>query len=167
MTQEASSRLAQAAQLLKEELNARLSEDADFAERERLMHKLANSMVQQVQREDLQAIADDFESAMVVGNGQTYRRFKEGTVRYHGLSGPLEVRRWLYRQTGVRNGPTVVPLELRAGLMERTTPALGEALMRGTADTHSRELHRHLELAQRVPPSRTAMEHNTSTLAAA
>ena len=36
--------------------------------------------------------------------------------RYHSLCGAVEVRRDTYRLAGVHNGPTVVPLEIEAGI---------------------------------------------------
>lgn len=146
------------ARLLRAEVDRRVDLDEDFAKRERAMHEVANTVVRYAQRADLQEIADRFDTAEVFVGEQLYRQHEEGTVAYHGLSGSMEVRRWTYRQVGVHNGPTLVPLELAAGLVERATPALASALMKGTADTHSRELEQHMESDLRVPPSRTTME---------
>ena len=70
------------------------------------------------------AIADRHGGQVAV-DGVVYQRHEPGTVRYFTLCGPLDIARWTYRAIGVRNGPTIVPLELDAGLVERTTPALG------------------------------------------
>lgn len=146
------------ARLLREEAERRAPLDGDFAERERALHELTNAAVRCAQREDLQEIADRFEGAEEVFVDNTlYRQHEPGTVDYHGLSGSMSVRRWTYRQAGVHNGPTIVPLDLTAGLIERATPALASALMKGIADTHSRELRQHMESDLRVPPSRTTM----------
>lgn len=150
--------IATIARLLRKEVDARVGLEEDFAERERVTHEIANAVVRQVQREDLQELADRYDTDEVFVGEQLYRRHARGTVDYHGLSGALSVSRWLYRQVGVHNGPTIVPLELSAGLVERATPALASALMKGTADTHSRELKEHMESDLRVPPSRTTME---------
>lgn len=146
------------ARLIREEVECRVGLDEDFAERERVMHEVANAAVRYAQQEDLQEIADRFETEEVFVGEQLYRRHDRGTVDYHGLSGRMSVSRWIYRQAGVHNGPTLVPLELAAGLVERATPALASALMKGIADTHSRELKAHMEADLRVPPSRTTME---------
>lgn len=51
--------------------------------------------------------------------GASYRRLhQESAETCLGLRGPVRVNRGLYRQEGVRNGPTVVPMELRAGIVE-------------------------------------------------
>ena len=52
-------------------------------------------------------------------DGRQYRRLKQRSVgRYFGLRGVTTVERSLYREIGVRNGATVVPLELRAGIVD-------------------------------------------------
>lgn len=151
--------ILEVARLLRQETERRAPLAGDFAERERTLHELANAAVRCAQREDLQEIANRFEGAEEVFVGNTlYRQHEPGSVRYHGLSGPMDVTRWTYREAGVHNGPTIVPLELTAGLIERATPALANALLKGIADTHSRELRQHMESDLRVPPSRTTME---------
>jgi hypothetical protein len=53
----------------------------------------------------------------VVVSGRRFARMREpsrGT--YFALAGTVVVWRYLYREVGVHNGPTVVPLELRAGI---------------------------------------------------
>lgn len=155
---EESKTVATMARLLREEVDQRVGLDEDFATRERVMHEVANAVVSHAQQADLQQLADHFDTAEVVIGEQLYRQHAEGTVAYHGLSGPMPVTRSTYRQVGVHNGPTIVPLDLRAGLVERATPALVSALMKGAADTHTRELKEHMESDVRVPPSRTTME---------
>lgn len=58
-------------------------------------------------------------------NGRSYRRLPQHAAEtYLGLRGSIRVNRGLYRDENVRNGPTVVPMELRAGIAEgRYTPA--------------------------------------------
>ena len=55
-------------------------------------------------------------------DGVIYQRHEPGIVRYFTLCGAVDIERWTYREMGVRNGPTLVPLDLDAGLVERTTP---------------------------------------------
>ena len=57
-------------------------------------------------------------------DGVIYQRHAPGIVRYFTLCGAVDIERWTDREMGVRNGPTLVPLDLDAGLVERTTPAL-------------------------------------------
>lgn len=61
---------------------------------------------------------DPSEERVEVG-GVSYRRLHQHSAEsYLGLRGPIRVIRGLYRQEGVKNGPTVVPMELRAGIVE-------------------------------------------------
>jgi hypothetical protein len=95
--------IAAIAALLREEVDRRFALDAldgDYAERERVMHEVGNEVLRLVQEQDL----------------QVYRRHAEASPTYHGLSGPVTVRHWTYRQVGVHNGPTIVPLDRTAGL---------------------------------------------------
>ncbi len=48
--------------------------------------------------------------------GRRYRRLRDPSLgTYFGLRGRMNVSRHLYREMGVRNGPTIVPLELLCG----------------------------------------------------
>ncbi len=67
-------------------------------------------------------------------NGAVYRRHATGTKRYHTLVGAIDVERASYRVVGVHNGPTVVPLDLAAGIVENATPALAFSVTRAFAE---------------------------------
>lgn len=99
------------------------SPDADFATAEVRLGEL----VADIEGADLGLMlaALDPSDERVEVNGRSYRRLKqEAFETYLGLRGPVRVNRGLYRDEHVRNGPTVVPLELRAGIAEgRYTPA--------------------------------------------
>jgi len=91
-------------------------------------------------------------------NDCRYRHHQQGTVSYHSLLGDLTVCRSTYRYSEVRNGPTVVPLELEMGLIERCTPALARSVALGYAKGPIRSYREDLEAAHRRPPSRAALE---------
>ena len=102
-------------------------------------------------------MADEFPDTVLV-DGVAYKRHQKGMGRYHSLCGPLEVGRFTYRQMGVRNGPTIVPLELEAGLVEGATPALAYNVAHGYGQ-HDMRLHGEMLLmAHRQPPSRATLE---------
>ena len=108
---------------------------------------------------DAQVGADaPFEAREVAVDGVVYQRHEPGTVRYFTLCGPLDIARWTYRAIGVRNGPTIVPLELDAGLVERTTPALGSRIALGYAKDHMRSCEEDMTADHRCPPSRSTLE---------
>lgn len=114
---------------------------------------------------ELQELADSFGDRISVG-GVEYVEHSPGTVEYHSLSGPIEVRRSTYRRVGVHNGATVVPLDLEAGLIERATPAMAKAAALGYAKHELRGVLEDLECAHRVPPSRATMERMACSIAA-
>src|ERR1019366_6023492 len=87
----------------------------------------------------LEAIADSFGEEVLV-DGVPYRLHEPGSDTYHGLCGPLEIRRPTHRQVGVRNGPIVVAMELAAGLVEGATPALAYNVAQGYAQ-HDMRAH--------------------------
>lgn len=145
-------------------VEARLGPDASFGERERAGLELANALCRADQERELQRRALRWKSAALDVDGERYRRHSEGTVTYHGLCGPLVVERWLYRRVGIHNGPTVVPLELDAGLMEGATPALAYAVSHGYADAPSRRVHATMDACHRSPPSRSTTERLAKAL---
>jgi hypothetical protein len=147
-------------------LSTRLGADASFAEREAAGLALANELCRADLERDLERRAAHWRCDEIEVNGTRYRRHSvdAGTGTYHGLCGSLVVERWLYRQVGVHNGPTVVPLELDAGLMEGATPALAFAVAQGYAQAPSRQVHATMEAHHRVAPSRSTTERIAKAL---
>lgn len=131
--------------------------NASFTARERAALELSNEAVRRALEELLQELANVEDEELELGT-ESYRRHQPGNAKYHSLCGPLHVRRWTYRATGVRNGPTIVPLELRAGLIENATPALAYAVAHGYAKAPMRSVRRDFEAAHRCPPSRATLE---------
>ena len=137
-----------------------------FAEREAAALAVTNEAVQGYLLEQLQGISDGFGDELLI-NGLAYKRHELGTGHYHSLCGPLAVERHTYRQMGIRNGPTMVPLELVAGLVEGATPALACNVAHGYAQ-HDMRLHEEVLLfAHRQPPSRATLERIAKDIGAA
>lgn len=128
-----------------------------FAERERAAMELANALVRRWARTELNRIAGRYGDVVLV-DGQRYRRHAAGTVRYHTLCGSVEVRRDTYRVIGVHNGPTVVPLELEAGILENATPALALSVVQAFAMMPLRDYEDEMRAAHRLVPSRSTLE---------
>jgi len=141
---------------LREELRKALP-SGSFAEREAAMLVVLGEAGRAFLEEELQAIADGV-AARVLINGEEYKRHEPGTGTYWSLVGAVEIRRATYRQVGVRNGPTVVPVELLAGIVEGATPALSYDVAQGYAEHDMRTHGRQLESAYRVPPPRATLE---------
>ena len=112
----------------------------------------------------LQKLADSYGDRITV-DGHEHVVHQPGTVTYHSLNGPLVVTRATYRETGVHNGATVVPLELEAGLIEHATPALAKAVALGYAKHELRSVAEDLAAAHRSPPSRATLERIAVRLA--
>ncbi len=99
-------------------------------------------------------------SAPVVDvGGRLYARMPQASSgTYFTMHGAVEVERHLYREVGVRNGATVVPLELRAGLFEgRWTPRAAAAAAHLIQSVPSREAEALCGSLQVLPLSRSSL----------
>lgn len=134
-----------------------LDVEGEFEAREARALEVANEMVRGWLERELQRIADESADEVLVEDVR-YRRHSSGERRYHTLCGAVTVRRDSYRMVGVRNGPTVVPLELAAGILEHATPALAFSVTQGFAERPLRHYESEMEAAHRVVPSRSTLE---------
>ncbi len=74
--------------------------------------------------------------------GRTYRRMNNPNTEaaYFTMRGAVSLARGLYRDENVRNGPTIVPMELRAGIVEGLlTPAAAQGIAAVGQGVPSRE----------------------------
>ena len=124
--------LAAARAALGRAVSVTVSADASFADREGALLAAANEACRLTLEGTLQTTAEAHPEQVRV-DGVLYERHHEGTVVYHSLCGPLEVRRATYREVGERNGPTIVPLDVATGLIEGATPALAYRVALGYA----------------------------------
>lgn len=137
-----------------------------FEQREAAALALGNAIVRQFIEDELQAAANDLADEVIV-DGARYRRISEGTGRYHTLCGAVAIRRALYRMVGIHNGPTLVPLELRAGIWENATPALAFSVTQGFATQPPRHYEQEMAAAHRLVPSRSTLERIGKRIGAA
>lgn len=97
---------------------------------------------------------------VVEAEGRRYKRVRDrsrGT--YFGLRGPVTVERHLYREVGVHNGPTIVPLELNAGLVDGLwTPLAAAAAGHLLQDEPSRDAVATCRALHVMPYSRSSLE---------
>ena len=149
--------LAQARRGLEQAVAARLPADASFADRERAVLAAANEVCRLTLEATLRATAEAQPDRVRI-DGVVYARHQTGTGTYHSLCGSLVVERATYRAEGERNGPTVVPLELAAGLMEGATPALAYRVALGYAQGPGRHAEEQMHADHRQPPSRSTLE---------
>jgi hypothetical protein len=151
------------ARALRRAVDAKVGVDASFETREVAALALTNEATRLFLRGDLMVIADSHGEQVEV-DGVIYQRHQPGTVTYFTLCGALEIERWTYREMGVRNGPTIVPLELEAGLVEHGTPALGFRIALGYAKDHMRSCEEDMKADHRSPPSRSTLERMAKSI---
>jgi hypothetical protein len=149
--------VAAARNALERAVTLTVAADASFADRERAVLAAANEACRLILEAALQTTADA-QADRVLVEGVEYARHQEGTVEYHSLCGSLTVRRATYREEGVRNGPTIVPMELAAGLIEGATPALAYRVALGYAQGPGRQASEQMHADHRRPPSRSTLE---------
>lgn len=135
-----------------------------FAQREEAMLAIFEEAQRGLVEEELQGLADGFGGLLLIG-GVEYKQHEPGLVQYYCLGGTIRVRRYTYRRINVRNGPTVVPLELVAGLAEGATPALAYNVLHGYGQRDMRQHREALAAAHRVPPARATLERMAKRLA--
>lgn len=106
------------------------------------------------------------QAAEVRIEGKRYRRLQQASsADYSGRWGPHHIEESLYRQQGVRNGPTVKPVELRAGIVENMTPDLARIVGQLSSEHTSRQLVSTLLAVGLVPPSRSPLEKHVKRMA--
>jgi hypothetical protein len=115
--------------------------------------------------DELQEMVTDDDEVDI--EGKRYRRLEQGSSAvYYGRWGSHEITEALYREVGVRNGPTVKPIERRAGVIaRRMTPDLARIVGELGADVNSRELERMMRVVGMRPPSRSFLEKRLQQMA--
>jgi hypothetical protein len=105
-------------------------------------------------------------AALVEIEGRRYKRVRDASRgTYFGLRGAMTVERYLYREVGVHNGPTVVPLELNAGLVDGLwTPLAAAAAGHLLQDEPSRDAVATCRALQVMPYSRSSLERGGDRL---
>ncbi len=101
----------------------------------------------------------DVDAPRVLIDGEPHARVGRYTATYKTRQGPVEVERSLYRQVGVRNGPTVDTVSLSAGCvadgwLPEAARAMAHLLARGT----SREAESTARALGVLPYSRSSFE---------
>jgi hypothetical protein len=138
--------------------------EGSFGQREEATLAIFEEAARGLLLQELSAIAARFGERILV-DGVEYQEHEPGTGHYSSLNGPLDVPRSTYREVGVRNGPTIVPLDLVAGLVEGATPAMAYNVANGYARRDMRQHGEALELAHRVPPPRATLERMAKRIA--
>ena len=145
-------------------LQAIVTEAGDVADAEGAIVEATDGLATASVAEVLRAHEPDAEVLEV--DGKQYRRLKAASPgTYFGLRGPMKVERHLYREVGVRNGPTIVPLELNAGLVDGLwTPLAGAAAGHLLQDEPSRDAVQTCRALRVLPYSRSSLERGGERL---
>lgn len=155
---EAEVAMADLVRALRRAVEVQVGAGASFKNREATALDVANEATRQYLEQELQEMSDRYEDELLI-DGVLHRRSHDpGQGMYHSLCGSLHPNRATYRPVGVRNGPTVVPLELEAGIAEGATPALAYNIAHGYANETSRLYQEQMVTAHRKVPSRSTVE---------
>lgn len=141
--------------------------DASLAKRERALLLASNEACRRNLTQELESRAQAFNTKYLRADGKLYKRHQEGSAHYHSLCGSMHIRRPTYRAVGDRNGPTIVPLELAAGLIANATPALAYRVALGDAQCPGRQWEQQMVASLREPPSRSTLEPMAKTIGTA
>jgi len=150
--------MSELVQALRKVIDLSVGTEASFSQKEVATLAASNQASRQFFEQTLQEMADGYDDDLLIDGVRYKRSHKPGQGNYHSLCGPLKVRRATYRLVGERNGPTVVPLELEAGLVEHATRALSYSIILDYANGTSREYIESMSAAHRQVPSRSTVE---------
>jgi len=129
----------------------------DFGAFERAVEKSAGELEKEAHRGLLQDLDIDAQQLRIRGKLHTRVGRYEGT--YKAKTGEVRVMRSLYRENGVRNGKTVDPVSLRAGVIEEGwLPSTAQAIAFLLQQSPSREAVKAAEQLGRLPYSRSTFE---------
>ncbi len=151
------SAVAEASATLRWAVDVKLAGSGSFADREAAILAAANEACLIELHAELQRIASAQPDRLLV-DGVLHMRHQDGSAEYHSLCGTMCIQRATYRKVGERNGPTIVPLELAAGLIEGATPALAYRMALGYAQGPGRHAEEQIHADHRSPPSRSTLE---------
>lgn len=151
-------------EMIDREVQRRLGPESTFAQRNKMAVEIMNEGLFKREGDDLQRMTTD-EDQVDEDDGPYARLDQPSSATYFGCWGPHTIAEPLYRKVGVRNGPTIKPIERRAGIVEHMTPDLA-CMVGALGGCHSsREVERILRRTGHVPPGRAFLEKRGSKLA--
>lgn len=152
------------AAMIEREVQRRLGPNSTFEERNNMAAEIMREGLHRREGDDLRRMTTD-EEEVDEEDGRWRRLEQRSSATYFGRWGPHEIAEPLYRRVGVHNGPTMKPLERRAGIIERMTPDMASIVGALGACHSSREVERTLWRTGLVPPGRAFLEKRGSKLA--
>jgi hypothetical protein len=153
------------ADIIQRDVRERLGPDSTFEQRRDSAAGLTSDALWLDADRDLRAAITT--AAEVEIDGCRYRRLKQrSSALYFSRWGNHHIKEPLYRKVGVRNGPTIKPIELCAGIIKHMTPDMARIVGELTAHTGSRDVSIMLRVTGLAPPSRAFSAKRTSQMAA-
>jgi len=158
-------RLRKLLELLEEEVRDRTADGSTLEERNDAALDVVKDVLWRREDEDLRGAVT--RAAEVDVEGKRYGPLKQASsATYYGRWGSHDIEEALYRETGVHNGPTIKPLELKMGMVARhMTPDLARVMGELFADRSSREVERTMRATGLVPPGRAFIERRMKQMA--
>jgi hypothetical protein len=150
--------------MIEREVHRRLGTKSTFEQRNNMRAEIIKEAAFRGADDDLRQMTTDDEE--VDEEDGRYRRLDQASsATYFGRWGPHVIAEPLFRKVGVHNGPTIKPIERRAGIIENMTPDMACIVGGLGADHSSREVERTLWRTGIVSPSRAFLEKRGSQLA--
>ena len=101
----------------------------------------------------------DVEVPYVEFDGERYKNLGPAPKTFHTMAGDVTIERCLFRSTAQRNGPTLDPIALRAGVIgDCWLPSVAKAMAKHIATVTSREAASLTSSTRRLPYSRSSFE---------
>ena len=151
-------------QMIEREVQRRLGPKSTFEQRNNMTAEVIKEAAFQRSDDDLRRMVTD-EDEVDEEDGKYARLGQPSSGTYFGRWGPHAIEEPLYRKVGVHNGPTIKPIERRAGIIEHMTPDMACMVGALGACHSSREVERTLWRTGHVPPGRAFLEKRGSNLA--
>ncbi len=151
-------------EMLDREIQRRLGPKSTFEQRNNMAAEIVKEGLFNREGEDLQRMVTD-DDEVEEEDGRYGRLDQPSSAIYFGRWGPHTIEEALYRKAGVHNGPTIKPIERRAGIIEHMTPDMACMVGALGACNSSREVERILWRTGHVAPSRAFLEKRGSRLA--
>lgn len=152
------------AAMIEREVQRRLGPKSTFEQRNDMRAEIIKEAAFRGADDDLRGMTTD-EEEVDEEDGRWARLEQPSSATYFGRWGPHEIVEPLYRKVGMHNGPTMKPVERRAGIIEHMTPDMARIVGALGACHSSREVERTLWRTGLVPPGRAFLEKRGSRLA--
>jgi len=150
---------------IRREIRERLGPNSTFEQRRDAAAGLASDALWVDEEEDLRENVTTVEQVEI--DDHLYQRLAQASsATYHGRWGDHDIEEPLYRKVGVRNGPTIKPIELRVGIIKNMTPDMARIVGELGAEAGSRSVAKTLRVTGLVPPSRACIAKRTTEMGA-